>query len=237
MSSSIAAPRRAVILAGGMGTRLRPYTVTIPKPLVPVGDRAILEILIEQLKQHGVERITLAVNHMAELVQAYFGDGRKWEVQIDYSLEDTPLSTIGPLTIIPDLPEHVLVMNGDLFTDIDFSALFAYHLQQKNDLTVAAYRRQQKVDFGVMDTDDNGSVIGFREKPIYSFLVSMGIYVLRSSVIASLECGQPYGFDDLMLDGIETGLRIGTYQFGGQWLDIGRPDDYEEANRLFLERG
>ena len=171
---------RAVILAGGKGTRLKPYTATLPKPLVPVGDKAILEIVIKQLKKFGFDNITIAVNHMAELIMAYFGDGSRWEVAIDYSIEDTSLSTIGPLTLIDDLPENFLVMNGDILTDLNYQHLFNKHIESKNLITVSTYNRTTKIDFGVLDVEGDSNIIGFREKSEYDFEVSMGIYVIWS---------------------------------------------------------
>jgi NDP-mannose synthase len=222
---------RAVILAGGKGVRLQPYTSILPKPLVPIaGELPILEIVIKQLKKNGFTHITVAVNHLANLIMAFFGDGDKWGVKIDYSIEEKPLSTIGPLTLIDDLPDNFLVMNGDILTDLVFSALMQTHIEKEFDLTVASYIRKQKIDFGVLETDENNFVVGFREKPEYTFKVSMGVYILNRSIIEHLEPGLEYGFDNLMLDGIEKNLNIHSHTFDGYWLDIGRPDDYIQAN-------
>ena len=221
---------RAVILAGGKGTRLRPYTATLPKPLVPVGDRSILDIVLMQLKQAGVTRVTMAVSHLAHLIQAYFGDGGKWGLAIDYSLEDTPLSTIAPLTLIPDLPERFFVMNGDVLTDLDFPDLYRTHERTDADITVATFERDTRIDFGVLHADDEGRVVGFEEKPSYHFSVSMGVYAMSRRLLEVVPSGKPFGFDELMLACIEQGRRAFTYPHGGYWLDIGRPDDYAEAN-------
>jgi NDP-sugar pyrophosphorylase family protein len=144
---------RAIILAGGKGTRLRPYTLALPKPLVPVGDRAILDIVLTQLARAGVRHVTMAVSHLAHLIMAYFGDGQRWGLKIDYSLEDKPLSTIAPLKLIGDLPEHFLVMNGDILTDLDFAALYARHVAGGADITVATFQRDSRIDFGVLRTE------------------------------------------------------------------------------------
>ena len=157
--------KRAVILAGGKGTRLKPYTTVFPKPLVPVGDMPILEIIIRQLAEQGFSHITIAVNHLAEIIKAFFGDGSKWGVQIDYSLEDRPLNTMGPLKLIPDLPDDFLVMNGDVFTNLNYTKLYNEHVAKKNIFTISAYNRKQKVDFGVLEMSEEGCLIGFREKP------------------------------------------------------------------------
>jgi len=222
---------RAVILAGGKGVRLQPYTSVFPKPLVPIaGELPILEIVIKQLKKNGFTHVTLAVNHLANLIMAFFGDGEKWGIKIDYSIEEKPLSTIGPLTLIGDLPDNFLVMNGDILTDLSFSTLMQRHIDKGFDLTVASYIRKQRIDFGVLEIDKNDLVVGFSEKPEYTFRVSMGVYVLNRSIIEQLESGMEYGFDNLMLDGIDKRLNIHSYDFDGYWLDIGRPDDYIQAN-------
>ncbi len=224
---------RAIILAGGKGTRLRPYTVTIPKPLVPVGDDPIVGIVIKQLKKEGFTHITMAVNYMADMIMAFFGNGDKWGIKIDYSIEDKPLSTIGPLTLIDDLPENFLVMNGDVLTDLPYGRLMEYHVSNNCDVTVATYRRTHKVDFGVLKFDENNKIYDFKEKPIYEFDVSMGVYIINRRVIENLPKNEPYGFDNLMIDGIRNGLKIKSYPYNGRWLDIGRPDDYEQAMEIY----
>ena len=221
---------RAVILAGGKGTRLRPYTVSLPKPLVPVGDRSILDIVLVQLRRAGVTRVTMAVNHLAHLIMAYFGDGKRWGLQIDYSLEDKPLSTIAPLKLIKDLPENFFVMNGDVLTDLDAAGLYRYHVDHDADITVATFERDSKIDFGVLETDENDRIVGFAEKPVYHFSVSMGLYVLNRRLLEIVPADAPFGFDNLMLACVEHGRKALSYPHRGFWLDIGRPDDYEQAN-------
>ena len=227
---------RAIILAGGKGTRLKPYTVTIPKPLVPIGgEMPILEIIIRQLARAGFDHITLAVNHLANLIMAFFGDGSLWNVKIDYSLEETPLSTIGPLTLIPDLPDNFLVMNGDILCNLNYSDFYNYHIHSDNDVTVSTFKRESKIDFGVLQYNDNNLVVSFIEKPTYYFEVSMGIYCLNRRVVEGLNTGMPYGFDNLMIDGIKDKSKILAKPFNGYWLDIGRPEDYENANENYEE--
>ncbi|EGV20014.1 sugar phosphate nucleotidyltransferase [Thiocapsa marina] len=227
---------RAIILAGGKGTRLRPFTTLIPKPLVPLGGRcSILEIVLIQLAKSGFTHVTLAVNHFSHLIMAYFGDGSRWGLKLDYSLEQEPLSTIGPLTLIPDLPDDFLVMNGDILCDLDYAAFIDAHLKRGADVTVSAYRRDVRIDFGVLEFDNRQCLKGFREKPVYEFDVSMGIYCISKRVIERLERGAPYGFDNLMLDGIRRRDDIWIRPFYGYWLDIGRPDDYEYADEHFAE--
>ena len=171
--------KRAVILAGGKGTRLKPYTVSIPKPLVPLDETPILEIIIQQLKKSGFDHLTLAVNHMSEIIKDFCKDGSKWSIKIDYSLEEKPLSTMGPLKLINDLPENFLVMNGDILTDLDFNEFYKYHLQNKSLFTISSKIRSQKIDYGVLESTENGYLSEFIEKPEKEFLVSMGIYMVN----------------------------------------------------------
>lgn len=225
---------RAIILAGGKGTRLRPYTTLIPKPLVPLGGKyAILEIIILQLKKSGFTHVTLAVNHLSHLIMSYFGDGQRWGMKIDYSIEDMELSTIGPLTLIQDLPENFLVMNGDILCDLDYAAFFASHVHDQSKVSVSAFQREVKVDFGVLRYDESNKLVAFEEKPVYHFDVSMGIYCIHRSVIESLPKGKFYGFDNLMIDGLASGNPATIRPFKGYWLDIGRPDDYQYADENF----
>jgi len=224
---------RAIILAGGKGTRLRPFTATLPKPLVPVGDRAILDIVLLQLKQAGVTEVTMAVNHLAHLIMAYFGDGSRLGLKINYSLEDKPLGTIGPLKLIKDLPEHFFVMNGDVLTDLNFGELYQSHIRNDADVTVSTFDRDAKIDFGVLKTDAAHRIVGFEEKPVFHFNVSMGVYVLNRRILDIVPQDTPYGFDHLMLACIAQKRKAMSYQHGGYWLDIGRPNDYAEANENF----
>jgi NDP-sugar pyrophosphorylase family protein len=219
--------KRAVILAGGKGRRLRPYTVVLPKPLMPIGEYPILEVIIRQLAHFGFTHITMAVNHQAEILQAFFGDGKKWGVKIDYLLEDQPLGTMGPLKNIKDLPENFLVMNGDVLTDLDFAELFTKHENSKKIFTISSHARKQKIDFGVLRTT-NGTLVGFEEKPSLPYEVSMGIYCLNKRVLEFIPDG-PFGFDGLMLALLAKGEPVHAHRFEGYWLDIGRPDDYMQA--------
>lgn len=224
---------RAVILAGGLGTRLKPYTTCLPKPLMPInGELPILEVVLRQLRREGFTHVTLAVGHLSEIIRAFFGDGQRWGVKVDYSSEEKPLSTIGPLTLIDDLPEHFLVMNGDILSDISYRSLMDYHNEVGAEVTVAVSRRSVKIDYGVLDYTE-GRIAGFREKPQYEFDVSMGVYVISRHVVNGLARGAPYGFDNLMVDGIAAGRNMTVYPYSGYWLDIGRPDDFDRANEEF----
>ncbi len=222
----------AVILAGGQGARLQPYTTVLPKPLMPVGGRPILGLLMKQLRRAGVTKVTIAVNYMADTIMALFGNGEKYGLEIAYSLEDRPLGTVAPLKLINHLPDVFIVLNGDILTDLDFNDLCNHHMQSCGDLTISGYQRESKIDFGVLDVDKkNNRLTGFREKPVYHFDVSMGIYVFNRKVLESVPDGQPYGLDNLVLDMLSRNAHINIYPFRGYWLDIGRPDDFEQANR------
>lgn len=227
--------KRAVILAGGKGTRLKPYTISLPKPLVPVGDMPILETIVRQLKKHNFNHITITVNHMAEIIQAYFGDGSKWGVKIDYSLEKMALSTMGPLTLIDDLPDNFLVMNGDVLTDLNFSNFFESHVQRNETFTIASYVRSDKVEYGVLSGNSDGYLVKFEEKPTQEYLVSMGIYMMNRKNISFIPHNTFFGFDHLMNKLINDGQYPYLYSFQGFWLDIGRPSDYEKALEEFDE--
>ena len=226
--------RHAVILAGGKGTRLRPYTTSIPKPLVPIGDDcAILEIVLRQLARDDFRRITIAIGHLGELIRAYVGNGEKWGLDVDYATEDRPLGTMGPVVAVLDrLPEQFLVLNGDILTDLSYAALLDAHAASDAPLTIATYRRQVDVDFGVL-TVEGGKVVGFVEKPRLDYEVSMGVYAVSRSTLTDYPVGEPLGFDRLVLDLLAKGRNPASYSFDGYWLDIGRPEDYDRANAEF----
>lgn len=222
------------ILAGGRGVRLRPYTTALPKPLVPIGEEfCILDIILQQLRAQGFTRVTLAIGHLGALIRAFAGDGSRWGLEIDYAEEDRPLSTIGPLLNILDrLPEHFIVMNGDVLTDLDYAALLMRHRTSGAPLTVATYQRKVKIDFGTLETVD-GRIVKFTEKPTLAYGVSMGVYAMSRSTLTRYPRGVAFGFDDLVLDLLDRNQHPHSYEFDGYWLDIGRPDDYDEANRAF----
>jgi NDP-sugar pyrophosphorylase family protein len=225
--------KRAVVLAGGKGTRLRPYTVALPKPLVPLGDYPILEIIVRQLAHHGFDHITMAVNHQAAIIKAFFDTGAKWGVRIDYSLETEPLSTMAPLRLIPDLPEHFLLMNGDVLTDLDLSTLYERHVAEDRLFTISATHRLQIIDFGVLETQDTNLLTGFSEKPTMRYMVCMGINVASRAVVAKIPPQRKYGLDDLLLELLRSSERVHVEPYDGYWLDIGRPDDYAQACEQF----
>jgi len=226
---------RAVILAGGQGTRLRPYTTVLPKPLMPVGDMPILEIVLRQLKRAGFSQATLAVSYLGELIQAYCGDGSRFGLRIDYSRELQSLSTAGPLKLIPGLDDTFLVMNGDLLTTLDYRKLFDHHRASGAAATIAMHRRSVKIDFGVVETGAGGDLERYIEKPEYHYSVSMGINILEPVALGMIASGESLGMPDLMLRLKAAGHRVATYEAPCRWLDIGRVDDYAKAQEEFAE--
>ncbi|MFW9821471.1 MAG: sugar phosphate nucleotidyltransferase [Candidatus Thorarchaeota archaeon] len=227
---------RAIILAGGKGTRLRPYTYSLPKPLMPIGGEIpILGIILKQLKNHSFDEVTITVNYMARIIQSFFEDGKDWGLKIDYSLEKKMLGTVGPLTLIKNLPKTFLVMNGDLLTDLDFKKFFEWHIKNDNDISVATFKRMSQNDSGVLYFDDERNIYDFKEKPIEYHNISMGIYVLNKSIIEDLPKNEKIGFDQLILDAIKNKLKIKAYPHTSYWLDIGCNSDYEKANDYFIQ--
>lgn len=233
--SGAAAGLRAVILAGGKGVRLHPFTVNFPKPLVPLGDRPILEILMQRLCAFGITDITLTLGHLAELVKAYFQHRAEFvrNLQLRYVHEDEPTGTAGSLSLVPDLDSTFLVMNGDLLTDLDLHELVAFHRRQNAVLTIAAHERRVKVDLGVLTLEADGAVTDYIEKPETGYHVSMGIYVYEPRVLTWIEPGKHLDFPDLVLRLISDKQNVCAYRTDCMWLDIGRPDDYARAQQLF----
>ena len=220
---------RAVILAGGRGRRLTPYTTILPKPLMPIGDISILEVVLRQLKHAGFEEITMAVGYLAELLMAYLGDGSKFGLHISYSREEKPLGTAGPLSLIKGLDEPFLVMNGDLLTSLDYQAMWEHHRSGGAIGTLATFQRSVNIDLGVIETNPQGLVTGYIEKPTYHYTVSTGIYVFDPSVLAFIPPDKPMDLPELVSGLLAAGHRIATYPFEGHWLDIGRHEDYGRA--------
>ena len=223
---------KAVILAGGKGTRLKPYTTVFPKPLMPIGDKPILEIVVQQLKSHGFNGIIMAVGHLAELIMTFFNDGSKYDINIKYTREDKPLGTAGPLALMKEeLNETFLMMNGDVLTTLDFSDLVNYHKRNGAIATIALKKRDVKIDFGVVEIDDGNSIVGYKEKPKIDYLVSMGVYAFEPIVLEYIKPNEYLDFPDLIKKLISNGETVKGYVYDGYWLDIGRPDDYERASR------
>lgn len=227
---------QAVILAGGKGTRLKPYTISFPKPLVPVGDYPILEVIIRQLAKQGFKEIVISTGHLAELIEAYFREGERWGVRIRYVREDRPLNTAGALALIDGLAENFLVMNGDVLTTLDYGQLFQIHSEKRVGATIGTKVRESKIDFGVVGIDGQGYLDSYTEKPVYTFSVSMGVYVLNRSVISFIGSGEPLSMPDLLLRIHANNKKVYCHKSDCYWLDIGRVDDYERAQEEFSSR-
>jgi NDP-mannose synthase len=223
---------QVLILAGGEGTRLKPFTNVIPKPLVPIGDLPILEVVLRQLKSHGADRIVLAVNKLARLIEAFFGDGSRLGLKIVYSLEDTPLGTAGPIRLVRELDEDFILMNGDLLTTIDYSDFFRCHKIAGATASIATFQKEVKIDLGVLETK-NGELANYIEKPTYHFTVSMGIYALNRRAIDYIPNGTKFDMPDLVMALHKSGEKLLCYSGDYDWLDIGRIEDYETAVELF----
>jgi NDP-mannose synthase len=230
---------RAVVLAGGKGTRLRPYTTVLPKPLMPVGDRPILDIVVRQLKRAGFERVTMATGYLAELIEVFFRDGESYGVSIDYFREQEPLGTVGALSMIDGLGDgDFLVMNGDVLTDIEYAALLEEHIDSGAAATIATKTRDVRIQLGVLvfgDSDDRSRLTGYMEKPTVRYEASMGVYCFSPRVLEHIEEGEALDFPDLVLKLIAAGEEVRAYPSEGYWLDIGRHDDYEAAQAEFEE--
>ncbi|MBI5032966.1 MAG: NTP transferase domain-containing protein [Chloroflexi bacterium] len=224
---------KAVILAGGRGTRLAPYTTVLPKPLMPIGDKPILDIVIRQLRHHGFTELTLAVGYLAELLMAYFGNGERLGVKLAYSHEEQPLGTAGPLSLVPNLDERFLVMNGDVLTAINYTEMLAHHRASGAIGTVAVYPRSVKIDLGVVEYDEHHHLTQYIEKPTHHYRVSMGIYIFEPRVLNFIPKNVRLDLPDLVKQLIAAGETVNCYPYDGYWLDIGRPDDYAQASADF----
>lgn len=224
---------RVVILAGGKGTRLRPYTTVFPKPLMPISDMPILEVVLRQLKSFGFEKVTISVNHLADLIKTFFGDGSKLGLDITYCMEDTPLGTAGSVSLVEDLSENFLVMNGDLLTTLDYGQMMKAHIASGAIATIGVFPRKVKIDFGVLDLGSRGELIQYREKPSFEFLVSMGVNAFHRSAMDFIPRAKYLDIPTLMVNMKDAGKLVLTHRSECQWLDIGRPDDYEQALALF----
>ncbi len=222
--------KRAIILAGGFGRRLLPYTISIPKPMVPIKNKPIIRILIDQLISHGFNHVSLCLGYQSHIIEEYLTK-LNLSIKIDFTFEKKPLGTIGPLKLINDLPNNFLLMNGDILTDLNFSNKFRKHTLNNNLFTINTFQRSQYVDFGVIHTNKNNKLINFFEKPTNTYLVSMGIYFLNKKILKYIPNNKHYGFDDLVLDLLKKRKKINSEIHKGYWLDIGRPDDYEKANK------
>ncbi len=222
---------KAIVLAGGKGTRLAPYTHILPKPLMPIGDMPILEVLIQQMKRSGITDVILTVGHLAHLLESYFQDGSKYGINIRYSREDEPLGTAGPLSLIQDLNDTFLVTNGDVLTTLDLRNLFEFHRQNDGCATIAMHERKVQIDLGVIQLDGGNKVVGYIEKPSMDYCASMGIYVFEPKVLDYIPKGKYLDLPDLVNILLENEERVIGFPFQGYWQDLGRSDDYQQANK------
>ena len=250
---------KAIILAGGKGARLAPYTKVLPKPLMPIGDMPILEVLLRQMKASGVDDVVLTVGHLSELLKAFFQDGRQWGLNIEYSYEEKPLGTAGPIALVSGLQDTFLVSNGDVLTTLDLQELVRFHKSQRAIATIASYRRRVHIDLGVLQRQEGcpaqgdlakmqscpyhepsqvwggGCVVtGYVEKPDIDYVVSMGIYVFEPQVLNYIPRNQYLDFPDLVIRLIGAGEKVVAFPCTGYWKDLGRPDDYEQAAEDFV---
>jgi NDP-mannose synthase len=220
---------QAVILAGGRGTRLAPYTSVLPKPLMPIGDRSILEVVVGQLEDAGIVNINFCVGYLAHLIQAVFDSRENGHVDITYVREQEALGTAGPLRLVDGLDSTFIVMNGDVLTTIDYEELVRFHRQQGNAVTIATRERSIKIDYGLLHLGEDSRVREYEEKPTISSRVSMGIYVMEPEVIDLVPEGEYFDFPDLVRVLLGKGEPVGAYEHTGVWFDIGRQEDYERA--------
>lgn len=227
---------KAIILAGGKGTRLAPYTTVFPKPLMPIDGMPILEVIVRQLSHFRIREMVLAVSQQSEpLLSAYFGNGSRYGVDIHYSKEEKPLGTVGPLSSIPNLPETFLVMNGDILTTLDYQKLIKYHRQHRGMVTIAMSQKKVQVELGVMEFDRAHQLTRYIEKPTFLYSVSMGIYVFEKRVLNWISAKKYLDFPDLIQKLVKKGQKVICYPSDDFWLDIGRHEDYEEAQEKFPE--
>jgi NDP-mannose synthase len=223
----------AVIMAGGRGTRLAPYTAVLPKPLMPLADRPILDVLLRQLVRDGVAAITISVSPLSGLIESWVRHHGDYGVPIDFVYEDTPLGTAGALRNVRTPSSTFLALNGDVLTDLDFRSLPLRHSETGAIATVATKRRSVDVEYGVVHTGDDGRVERLEEKPRLQFTVSMGIYAMEPAIVELIAPGERIDFPDLLLRAMEAGNVVSTLEYEGYWRDIGNRDDYAAAVEEF----
>lgn len=228
---------KAVIQAGGQGTRLRPYTLVLPKPMMPVGNLPVIELLLGWLRRNGIEEVTVTTGHLGGLLQALCGDGSQWGLKISYTSEDRPMGTLGALDLLRDeLDEPFLVLNGDLLTDLDLRAFRRFHLNHNDPLTVAVKSTPVPINMGVFEFDDKtGQIEDFREKPVLHYNFNMGIYCMDPCILDRIPTGLSFGFDDLIYSMLDDNASARVFVHEGEFLDIGRPEDYKKAQSLVAE--
>lgn len=227
---------RAIVLAGGVGTRLRPFTTVLPKPLMPVGDRPVLDIIVRQLKRAGCQRLTISTGYLAELIEVFFGHGEKYGLPIDYFRESEPLGTVGSLALIDGFEDDALVMNGDILTDLDYARMLSDHRASDAVATIATRAREVEIPLGVMQFDNGGDpsrVTGFVEKPRIDYEASMGVFCLSRQAVSHIEPGERLDLPELILRLIDRGETVRAWRSDDYWLDMGQHHEYEQAIEEF----
>lgn len=225
----------AVIQAGGKGVRLHPYTMLLPKPLMPAGDLPVIEVIIKWLRRWGVKKTYITLGHLGRLIRALCGDGKQWDVEINYKEEPEPLGTIGSLKLLKDeLKQTFFNVNSDVITDLNLRALRAFHVQHGGLITVAVTERIVKSELGVFEIENN-QMTDFHEKPIMKYLASCGVYCMEPAILDLIPNGVPFGFDDLMNSMLDQKLPVWVYRHDGLWLDIGREEDYKIVQQSFMK--
>ncbi len=225
---------QSIILAGGRGSRLDPYTQILPKPLFPIGDKPIAAILVHQLQSAGFNEIIMCLGYLADLLRAYFQDGSQFGVPIRYVVETEPLGTAGPLRKVNDLEDHFLVVNGDELTTLDFRALYEHHLEKQADMTVAVQKKTVSTSVGVLEIKD-GQVTAYAEKPTRNYWASMGIYVIKKRVLSLIPENEQFDMPDLVQRLLKEAARVVSYESRDLWFDIGTMADLEKAKEEFKE--
>ena len=224
---------KALILAGGKGTRLLPYTAVLPKPLMPIGETPILEIIIRQLKKYNISEIILSVGYMAGLIETFFGDGKRYGVTITYSMETQPLGTAGPIALIPDFTSTLLVMNGDVLTSMNYRNLIEYHKENKAEMTVGMSTQSYQNPLGYVEHDERNVITNYVEKPVYQHDVSMGIYIMEPKILRYIEKGKHLDIPELVNILIAHKQKVVGYHCNDYWLDMGKHDNYNKVNEDF----
>lgn len=223
-------PLQAVIMAGGPGTRLHPLTEETPKPMLPIGERPLMEIIIEQLRDAGIKRVNVTTHHKPEKISEHFGDGREFGVELTYVNEDRPLGTAGGLGLLEPPQETLLVINGDILTQMDLRAMLSYHREHRADLTVAVRQYDVQIPFGVVECEGT-TVRRLSEKPNLNFFVNAGIYLLEQVVHRYIPPGERFDMTDVIQRLLEEGRPVVAFPIREYWLDIGQPRDYETAQK------
>jgi NDP-sugar pyrophosphorylase family protein len=228
---------KALVMAGGKGTRLHPYSAVMPKPLMPIGNTPVLELLLKRLARAGVDHAILGVNHLRHLIEAFFGDGSRLGIKITYSTEDRPLGTAGQIGMVLDeLGDDFIITNGDLLTTLNIERMVGEHALTGADATIGSYLRELKSDFGILEMDEDMRLCEYREKPTFRHLVSMGVYVLKASAVRPhVSRDEPLDMPELLRLMLASGCDVRCFRDECFWLDIGRPEDFGAAQQLYEE--